>query len=79
MTYPTSNIYYSTGDMAGNNPEIAVSLSGGGFSSYFPQPSYHWQVKTVATFLQTSATRTTSSFTTIVTLPYATYCYFVFV
>jgi tripeptidyl-peptidase-1 len=32
------------------NPEVAASLSGGGFSNYFPRPSY--QVEAVSSYLQ---------------------------
>ncbi|KAH9035171.1 subtilisin-like protein [Lactarius deliciosus] len=30
----------SVGGTTGNNPEVAASFSGGGFSAYFPRPSY---------------------------------------
>ncbi|KAH8993283.1 subtilisin-like protein [Lactarius hatsudake] len=40
----------SVGATTGNNPEIAASFSGGGFSAYFPRPFY--QVSAVPTFLQ---------------------------
>ncbi|KAH8977416.1 subtilisin-like protein [Lactarius akahatsu] len=40
----------SVGGTTGNNPEIAASLSGGGFSVYFPRPYY--QDSAVPTFLQ---------------------------
>ncbi|KAH8993854.1 subtilisin-like protein [Lactarius hatsudake] len=39
----------SVGGTTGYNPEIAASLSGGGFSVYFPRPSY--QHNAVPTFL----------------------------
>ncbi|KAH8980907.1 subtilisin-like protein [Lactarius deliciosus] len=40
----------SVGGTTGNDPEIAASLSGGGFSAYFPRPPY--QNRAVPTFLQ---------------------------
>ncbi|KAH9035159.1 subtilisin-like protein [Lactarius deliciosus] len=40
----------SVGGTTGYNPEIAASLSGGGFSAYFPRPPY--QNSAVPTFLQ---------------------------
>ncbi|KAH9046862.1 subtilisin-like protein [Lactarius hengduanensis] len=40
----------SVGGTTGNNPEIAASFSGGGFSVYFPRPDY--QNSAVPTFLQ---------------------------
>ncbi|KAH9176752.1 subtilisin-like protein [Lactarius sanguifluus] len=40
----------SVGGTTGNNPEIAASFSGGGFSAYFPRPFY--QYSAVPTFLQ---------------------------
>ncbi|KAH9083877.1 subtilisin-like protein [Lactarius deliciosus] len=40
----------SVGGTTGNNPEIAASFSGGGFSAYFPRPYY--QDSAVPTFLQ---------------------------
>ncbi|KAH8990961.1 subtilisin-like protein [Lactarius akahatsu] len=40
----------SVGGTTGYNPEVAASLSGGGFSVYFPRPSY--QNNAVPTFLQ---------------------------
>ncbi|KAH9170348.1 subtilisin-like protein [Lactarius sanguifluus] len=39
----------SVGGTTGHNPEVAASLSGGGFSVHFPQPSY--QNNAVPTFL----------------------------
>ncbi|KAH9167160.1 subtilisin-like protein [Lactarius sanguifluus] len=41
----------SVGGTTGYNPEVAASLSGGGFSSYFPRPPY--QNNAVPTFLRT--------------------------
>ncbi|KAH9015093.1 subtilisin-like protein [Lactarius pseudohatsudake] len=41
----------SVGGTTGYNPEVAASLSGGGFSVYFPRPPY--QKNAVPTFLQT--------------------------
>ncbi|KAH9015095.1 subtilisin-like protein [Lactarius pseudohatsudake] len=41
----------SVGGTTGYNPEVAASLSGGGFSVYFPRPPY--QNNAVPTFLQT--------------------------
>ncbi|KAH8990975.1 subtilisin-like protein [Lactarius akahatsu] len=40
----------SVGGTTGFNPEVAASLSGGGFSAYFPRPPY--QNNAVPTFLQ---------------------------
>ncbi|KAH8990959.1 subtilisin-like protein [Lactarius akahatsu] len=40
----------SVGGTTGYNPEVAASLSGGGFSVYFPRPSY--QNNAVPTFLR---------------------------
>ncbi|KAH8993828.1 subtilisin-like protein [Lactarius hatsudake] len=45
----------SVGGTTGYNPEIAASLSGGGFSAYFPRPSY--QNRAVTTFLQNLGNR----------------------
>ncbi|KAH9035160.1 peptidase S8/S53 domain-containing protein [Lactarius deliciosus] len=41
----------SVGGTTGYNPEVAASLSGGGFSVYFPRPPY--QSNAVPTFLRT--------------------------
>ena len=40
----------SVGGTTGYNPEVAASISGGGFSAYFPQPLY--QSRAVPAFLQ---------------------------
>ncbi|KAH9035172.1 subtilisin-like protein [Lactarius deliciosus] len=45
----------SVGGTTGYNPEIAASLSGGGFSAYFPRPPY--QNRAVTTFLQSLGNR----------------------
>ncbi|KAH9056347.1 subtilisin-like protein [Lactarius vividus] len=45
----------SVGGTTGYNPEIAASLSGGGFSAYFPRPPY--QSSAVPTFLQSLGDR----------------------
>ncbi|KAK6971740.1 peptidase S8/S53 domain-containing protein [Favolaschia claudopus] len=41
----------SVGSTIGFNPEVAINFTGGGFSSYFPQPPY--QTTPVSTFLKT--------------------------
>lgn len=41
----------SVGGTTSQDPEIAASLSGGGFSNYFPRPPY--QAEAVPPFLQT--------------------------
>ncbi|KAH8987015.1 subtilisin-like protein [Lactarius akahatsu] len=49
-TFPSSCPWVtSVGGTTGYNPEVAASLSGGGFSVYFPRPSY--QNNAVPTFL----------------------------
>ncbi|KAH9035144.1 peptidase S8/S53 domain-containing protein [Lactarius deliciosus] len=40
----------AVGGTTGNNPEVAASLSGGGFSVYFPRPPY--QINAVPAFLR---------------------------
>ncbi len=40
-TFPASCPYVTAvGATEGNSPEVAAGLSGGGFSDYFPRPSY---------------------------------------
>ncbi|KAK6974942.1 family S53 protease-like protein [Favolaschia claudopus] len=41
----------AVGSTIGFNPEVAINFTGGGFSSYFPQPPY--QTTPVSTFLKT--------------------------
>ncbi|ETW78242.1 serine protease S53 [Heterobasidion irregulare TC 32-1] len=51
-TFPSSCPYVtSVGGTQGVNPEVAASLSGGGFSNYFGRPSY--QANAVSAYLNT--------------------------